>query len=153
MRATVPLPFAGSLLDETRHVCAFFNSDDEEYRVLLPFIKDGFRCGRRANHVVNPDQVTAQVEGSVAYGLSALLYQQCTVKDGRIVEENFDTYPVMLMEDFPVVETVQVPSGDFWGGVGEPTICVAAPAVLNAIYAATGKPIYTHPLKNIKLRA
>jgi isoquinoline 1-oxidoreductase beta subunit len=59
----------------------------------------------------------------------------------------------MLMEDFPVVETVQVPSGGFWGGVGEPTICVAAPAVVNAIYAATGKPIYTHPLKNIKLRA
>jgi isoquinoline 1-oxidoreductase subunit beta len=109
----------------------------------------GTDCG----HVVNPDQVTAQVEGSVAYGLSALLYQQCTVKDGRIVEENFDTYPVMLMEDFPVVETVQVPSGGFWGGVGEPTICVAAPAVVNAIYAATGKPIYTHPLKNIKLRA
>jgi isoquinoline 1-oxidoreductase beta subunit len=51
------------------------------------------------------------------------------------------------------VETVQVPSGGFWGGVGEPTICVAAPAVLNAIYAATGKPIFTHPLKNIKLPA
>jgi isoquinoline 1-oxidoreductase subunit beta len=114
---------------------------------------DRMVMGTDCGHIVNPDQVTAQVEGSVAYGLSALLYQQCTVKDGRIVEENFDTYPVMLMEDFPVVETVQVPSGGFWGGVGEPTICVAAPAVLNAIYAATGKPIYTHPLKNIKLRA
>ena len=90
-----------------------------------------------------PTRSTAQVEGSVAYGLGAALYQESTVKDGRIVEENFDTYPMMLMEDFPKIETVLVPSGGFWGGVGEPTICVAAPAVLNAIYAATGKPV-TH---------
>ena len=106
--------------------------------------------GTDSGHVVNPDQVTAQVEGSVAYGLSALLYQECTVQNGRIVEENFDAYPVMLMEDFPKIETVLVPSGGFWGGVGEPTICVAAPAVLNAIYAATGKSVTTHPLKNVK---
>lgn len=53
---TAPIPFAGSHLDQTRHVCAFFNSDDEEYRVLLPFIQDGFRCGHKATHVVNPDQ-------------------------------------------------------------------------------------------------
>ena len=59
---------------------------------------------------------------------------------------------MMLMEDFPKIETVVMPSGGFWGGVGEPTICVAAPAVLNAIYAATGKPIYTLPLKNVKLQ-
>ena len=104
----------------------------------------GTDCG----HVVNPDQVTAQVEGSVAYGLSALLYQQCTVKDGRMVEENFDAYPVMLMEDFPRVETLQVPSGGFWGGVGEPTIGVAAPAVLNAYFAATGKRIRSVPLRD-----
>ncbi|MEZ0304621.1 MAG: molybdopterin cofactor-binding domain-containing protein, partial [Hyphomicrobiaceae bacterium] len=105
-------------------------------------------CG----HVVNPDQVVAQIEGSVAYGLGAALYQECTLKDGRVVEENFDTYPMMLMEAFPKIETVVMPSGGFWGGVGEPTICVAAPAVLNAIYAATGKPIHTLPLKNVSLR-
>ena len=75
-------------------------------------------CG----HVVNPDQVVAQIEGSVAYGLGATLYQECTLKNGRIVEENFDTYPMMLMEAFPKIETVVVPSGGFWGGVGEPTI-------------------------------
>jgi isoquinoline 1-oxidoreductase subunit beta len=108
--------------------------------------------GTDSGYVVNPDQVTAQVEGSVAYGLSALLLQECTVKNGRIVEENFDTYPAMLMEDFPKIETVLAPSGGFWGGVGEPTICVAAPAVLNAIYAATGKSVTTHPLKNVKLQ-
>jgi isoquinoline 1-oxidoreductase beta subunit len=105
-------------------------------------------CG----HVVNPDQVVAQIEGSVAYGLGAALYQECTLKDGRVVEENFDTYPMMLMEAFPKIETVVMPSGGFWGGVGEPTICVAAPAVLNAIFAATGKPIHTLPLKNVSLR-
>ena len=82
----------------------------------------------------------------------ALLLQECTVNKGRIVEENFDAYPVMLMEDFPKIETILAPSGGFWGGVGEPTICVPAPAVLNAIYAATGNPITTHPLKNVKLQ-
>jgi isoquinoline 1-oxidoreductase beta subunit len=105
-------------------------------------------CG----HVVNPQQVIAQVEGSVAYGLGAMLYQECTVSGGRMVEENFDSYPMMLMEDFPKIETILAPSGGFWGGVGEPTICVAAPAVLNAIYAATGQGIYTLPLKNVRLQ-
>ena len=90
-------------------------------------------------HVVNPDQVAAQVEGSFVYGLSAALHQECTVKNGRIVEENFDTYPAMRMDEMPKVESILMPSGDFWGGVGEPTIAVAAPAVLNAIFAATGK--------------
>ena len=109
----------------------------------------GTDCG----HVVNPDQVIAQVEGSVAYGLGGTLHQKITIKDGRVVEENFDTYPSMLLEEFPKIETVLAPSGGFWGGVGEPTICVAAPAVLNAIFAATGKPVRTLPLKDVKLRA
>ena len=73
-------------------------------------------------------------------------------KDGRIEQENFDTYPVMRMDEMPKVETIVMPSGGFWGGVGEPTICVAAPAVLNAIYAATGKRIRNLPLKNVKLQ-
>jgi isoquinoline 1-oxidoreductase subunit beta len=103
-------------------------------------------------HVVNPDQVAAQVEGSFVYGLSAALMQECTVKNGRIVEENFDTYPALRIDDMPKVESILIPSGDFWGGVGEPTIAVAAPAVLNAIYAATGKRIRDLPMKNTDLR-
>ena len=103
-------------------------------------------------HVVNPDQVAAQVEGSFVYGLSAALHQECTVKNGRIVEENFDTYPALRMDEMPKVESILVPSGDFWGGVGEPTIAVAAPAVLNAIFAATGKRIRNLPMKNTDLR-
>jgi isoquinoline 1-oxidoreductase beta subunit len=104
-------------------------------------------CG----HVVNPDQVAAQVEGSVAYGLSATLYGENTVENGRIKELNFDTYEILRLAEMPKVETVPVPTYDFWGGVGEPTICVVAPAVLNAIYAATGKPVRSLPLKNVKL--
>jgi isoquinoline 1-oxidoreductase subunit beta len=104
-------------------------------------------CG----HAVNPDQIAAQVEGSVAYGLSATYYGECKVKDGRMVDLNFDTYEIMRLAEMPKVETVVVPSYDFWGGVGEPTICVVAPAVLNAIHAATGKPVRSLPLKNVKL--
>ena len=103
-------------------------------------------------HAVNPAQIERQVEGSFVYGLSAALYGECTVKDGRIVEENFDSYPVMRLEDMPAVETVIVPSGGFWGGVGEPTIAVAAPAVLNAIFAATGKRVRSMPLRHADLR-
>lgn len=104
-----------------------------------------------SGHVVNPDQVAAQVEGSVVYGLGATMFGEMTVKDGRMVETNFDTYDVLRLADMPKVETVLVPSGGFWGGVGEPTICVVAPSVLNAIFAATGKPVRSLPLKNIKL--
>jgi isoquinoline 1-oxidoreductase subunit beta len=99
-------------------------------------------------HVVNPEQVARQVEGSFVYGLSAALYGECTVKDGRCEQQNFDTYNVMRINEMPAVETKAIPSGGFWGGVGEPTIAVAAPAVLNAIFAATGKRIRNLPLKN-----
>jgi isoquinoline 1-oxidoreductase beta subunit len=104
-------------------------------------------CG----HAVNPDQIAAQVEGSVAYGLSATFYGELNVDKGRIVENNFHTYRILQLADMPKVETVIVPTYDFWGGVGEPTICVVAPAVMNAIYAATGKPVRNLPLKNLKL--
>jgi isoquinoline 1-oxidoreductase beta subunit len=97
-------------------------------------------------YAVNPQQIEAQVQGSFVYGLSAVLYGQVTIAKGRAVESNFDTYPVMRLAEMPKVETVIAPSGGFWGGVGEPTIAVAGPAVLNAIFAATGKRIRTLPL-------
>ncbi len=105
-------------------------------------------CG----HAVNPQQIEAQVEGSFAYGLSAALFGECTLKDGRIEQDNFSTYPVVHMRHMPKVETIVMPSGGFWGGVGEPTIAVAAPAVLNAVFAATGKRIRELPLKNQSLK-
>ena len=105
-------------------------------------------CG----HAVNPQQIAAQVEGSFAYGLSAALFGEITVDKGRIVQTNFDSYPVLQLAQMPQVETIVMPSGGFWGGVGEPTIAVAAPAVLNAIFAATGQRIRTLPLKNQSLK-
>ncbi len=102
-------------------------------------------------HGINPQQVEAQVAGSFVYGLSPLLYSEATVKDGRIEQENFNTYRAMTLKDMPKVEVITMPSGGFWGGVGEPTIAVAAPAVLNAIFAATGKRIRNIPLKNTDL--
>ena len=105
-------------------------------------------CG----HAVNPQQIAAQVEGSFAYGLSAALFGEITVDKGRIVQTNFDSYPVLQLAQMPRVETIVMPSGGFWGGVGEPTIAVAAPAVLNAIFAATGQRIRTLPLKNQSLK-
>jgi isoquinoline 1-oxidoreductase beta subunit len=103
-------------------------------------------------HVVNPQQVEAQIEGSFVYGLGAALFQECTVKDGRIEQQNFDTYPMLRMAEMPAVESILMPSGGFWGGVGEPTIAVAAPAVLNAIFAATGKRVRRLPLTHADLR-
>ncbi len=103
-------------------------------------------------YAVNPQQIEAQVEGSFVFGLSALLYGECTIKDGAVEQSNFHDYPSMLMEEMPKVEVIVMPSGGFWGGIGEPTIAVAAPAVLNAIFAATGKRIYEFPLAKINLR-
>ncbi len=104
-------------------------------------------CG----HAVNPEQIAAQVEGSVAYGLTAALYGEITIDKGRAQELNFHNYPILRLAEMPKVETVIVPSFDFWGGVGEPTICVVTPSVLNAIFAATGKPVRSLPLKHVKL--
>ena len=100
-------------------------------------------CG----HAVNTQQIAAQVEGSVAYGFDSL-QSQSTVKNGRIVDNNFHLYPIARLAQMPHIETVIAPSFDFWGGVGEPTICVVAPAIMNAIFAATGKPVRNLPLKN-----
>ena len=105
-------------------------------------------CG----HAVNPAQIERQVAGSFVYGLSALFYGECTVKDGRIEQTNFDTYNSMRIYEMPKVEAIIMPSGGFWGGVGEPTIFVAAPSVLNAIFAATGKRIRDLPLKDQSLK-
>lgn len=105
-------------------------------------------CG----HAVNPQQIEAQIEGSFVYGLGAMMFQACTVKDGAIEQKNFDTYPSLKMAHMPRVESIVMPSGGFWGGVGEPTIAVAAPAVLNAIFAATGKRIRSLPLSQHSLK-
>ena len=101
-------------------------------------------CG----YAVNPAQIERQVAGSFVYGLSALFMQECTIQDGAVQQTNFHAYNSMRIAQMPKVEALVLPSGGFWGGVGEPTICVAAPAVLNAFARATGKRIRNFPLKN-----
>ncbi|HJR01378.1 MAG TPA: molybdopterin cofactor-binding domain-containing protein [Methylomirabilota bacterium] len=101
-------------------------------------------CG----YAVNPAQIERQIAGSFVYGLSGLFMQECTVKDGHIEQTNFHEYDSMRVAQMPKIEAIVMPSGGFWGGVGEPTICVAAPAVLNAFFAATGKRLRTVPLKH-----
>ncbi len=100
-------------------------------------------------YAVNPAQIERQIAGSFVYGLSALFFQECTVKDGRIEQSNFHQYNSMRIAQMPKVESIIMPTGGtVWGGIGEPTICVAAPAVLNAYAKATGKRIRSVPLKN-----
>ena len=105
-----------------------------------------------SGYVVNPDTCRAQAEGNVIYGLGSILYQENTVKNGRIVESGFRDFPLPQMSEMPRVETVLVPTGGFWGGHGEPAILPLTPAVCNAIFAATGKRIRSLPLKHHDLR-
>lgn len=119
----------------------------EEGKVKVRRMVIALNCG----HTVNPGQIAAQVEGSVAYGLSATFYGEISIDKGRVAELNFDRYPILRLAGMPKVETVLVPTYDFWGGVGEPTICVVAPSVMNAIHAATGKPVRALPLRKAGL--
>ena len=108
----------------------------------------GIDCG----YVANPDSVRAQLEGSVVYGLTAALYGEITIKDGRVEQSNFHNYQMMRIAEMPKVETVLAPSGGFWGGAGEPGMAPLAPALCNAIFAATGKRIRSLPLKHHDVR-
>jgi isoquinoline 1-oxidoreductase beta subunit len=100
-------------------------------------------------YAVNPAQIERQIAGSFVYGLTGLFFGECTVKNGAIEQANFDNYDMMRIGQMPKVEAIVMPSyHGGWGGVGEPTICVAPPAVLNAITAATGKRYRSFPLKN-----
>jgi isoquinoline 1-oxidoreductase beta subunit len=101
-------------------------------------------CG----HVVNPLSIEMQTQGAVIFALTAAMRGEITIKDGGVEQGNFDDYEMLRMADAPQVETVIAPSGDFWGGVGEPPVPPVAPALCNAIFAATGKRVRSLPLKN-----
>jgi isoquinoline 1-oxidoreductase subunit beta len=101
-------------------------------------------CG----HVVNPLSIEMQTEGAVIYALTAALTGEITIKNGGVEQSNFDSYEMLRMADAPRVETVLAPSGNFWGGAGEPPVPPLAPALCNAIFAATGKRIRSLPIKN-----
>ncbi|MEO8164740.1 MAG: molybdopterin cofactor-binding domain-containing protein [Betaproteobacteria bacterium] len=101
-----------------------------------------------SGHVVHPDAVIAQMESGVIWGLSSAMHEEITIKDGRVEQGNFSDYRVLSMAETPKIESVLVPTGGFWGGVGEPPIGAVIPALGNAIFAATGKRIRSLPFKN-----
>jgi isoquinoline 1-oxidoreductase beta subunit len=105
-----------------------------------------------AGHVVNPLTIELQTESAVVFGLTAALYGEITIKDGRVEQANFHDYPMLRLAEMPQVETVIV-AGDGWGGVGETAVPPLAPALCNAIFAGTGKRIRSLPLKNHDLRS
>jgi isoquinoline 1-oxidoreductase subunit beta len=118
-------------------------------RVRVHRVVSALDCG----HAVNPLSIQMQTEGAVIFALTAALYGEITIKDGAVEQSNFHDYEMLHLADAPQVETVLVPSGGFWGGVGEPPVPPLAPALCNAIFAATGKRIRSLPLKNHDLRA
>jgi len=134
----------GSYADAVAEVSVNANGELKVHRVVIAI---------DSGHVVNPDTCRAQAESNVVYGLSAVLYQENTVKNGRIAESNFHDFPLLGLAEMPKVETVLVPTGDFWGGHGEPAILPLAPAVCNAVSRATGVRIRSLPLKRHDLRA
>jgi len=99
-------------------------------------------------YAVNPDNIQAQMQGSAVFMLTAMFWGEITIKEGRVEQSNFHDYRMMRLREMPKVEVVLAPSGGFWGGVGEPGQASIAPAVCNAIFAATGKRVRSLPLKN-----
>jgi isoquinoline 1-oxidoreductase beta subunit len=109
-------------------------------------------CALDPGHVVNPLTVEMQIEGGIAFGLTAALYGEITIREGRVEQGNFHDYEMLRLARMPKVETIIVPSGGFWGGIGEPPVAIVAPAICNAIFAATRKRIRSLPLRNHDLR-
>ena len=100
-------------------------------------------CGRH----VNPETIAAQMEGGVVYGLTAALKGAITINKGRVEQSNFNDYEMVRMNEMPVVEVHIMPSDEAPGGIGEPGVPPIAPAVCNAIFAVTGKPIRRLPIR------
>lgn len=104
-------------------------------------------CGQ----VINPDMVAAQVEGGVAFGLTAALYSNIVIDKGRVQQTNFNDYPMLRIQDMPRVVVHIVPSHEAPGGMGEPSVPSVGPAVGNAIFAATGKRLRRLPFQTQEL--
>jgi isoquinoline 1-oxidoreductase beta subunit len=103
-------------------------------------------------HVVDPRMVAMQTESAIAYALTAALYGEISLAEGRVEQSNFHDYRLLRMSEMPQVDTVIVPSGDGWGGCGEPAVAPLAPALCNALFAGTGRRIRALPLKNYRWR-
>jgi isoquinoline 1-oxidoreductase beta subunit len=97
--------------------------------------------------MVNPNIVKQQIESSIIFGLSAGLFGEITLKDGRVQQTNFNNYPVVRMSESPVIETHLVLSDEKPSGIGEPATALVCPAVANAVFALTGKRLRKMPLR------
>jgi isoquinoline 1-oxidoreductase beta subunit len=109
-------------------------------------------CAVDCGTVVNPDTVEAQIQSAVMFGITAALYGEVTVKNGRVEQANFDTYPMLRMNEAPAVEVHIVQSSEAPGGMGEAGTSAIVPAVTNAIFAATGKRLRKLPVDPDVLR-
>jgi len=123
-------------------------SVSERGQLKVHRIVNAIDCG----HAVNTNIINQQMHGSVVMAMTAMLYGENKVERGRVVDRNFDTYQLMRIDEVPVVENHIVPSFDFWGGIGEAGVPPIAPAICNAIFAATGYRVRSLPLKHHKLR-
>ena len=118
-------------------------------RVKVHRVVSAIDCGP----VVNPDTVKAQMESGIVFGLTAALYSAITFENGRVRESNFHDYPMLRMDEMPVIEAHIVPSKEKMGGVGETNVPPIAPALANAIFAATGKRIRRLPIQTDELKS
>jgi isoquinoline 1-oxidoreductase beta subunit len=96
--------------------------------------------------MVNPDTVEAQIQSSIAFGLTAALYGEITLDKGRVQQTNFHQYQILRMNEMPAIDITLVPSTEKPGGIGEPATALIGPAVANAVFAATGKRVRKLPL-------
>ncbi|MGH6925372.1 MAG: molybdopterin cofactor-binding domain-containing protein [Propylenella sp.] len=115
------------------------------------FSVDRVVVGGDPGFLVNPDIAAAQVEGSVAFGLTSAMYGEITIRDGAVEQSNFHDYPILRLNEMPPVEVHWVLNREIWGGVGEPASAVVIPALTNAIYDAGGPRIRALPLKNYRI--
>jgi len=123
-------------------------SVDKDGNVRVHRVVCAVDCGR----VVNPDTVEAQMQSGIVYGLTAALKGEITIENGRVKQSNFHDYEMLRMEEMPVIEVYILPSTEAPGGVGEPGTPPIAPAVVNAIFAATGKRIRKLPIRSEDLK-
>jgi isoquinoline 1-oxidoreductase beta subunit len=120
----------------------------------LPFGGSVIRvvCAVDCGWIINPDTIRAQMEGGIIYGLTAALYGEITIRNGQVVQKNFNDYPMVRMSETPEIQVYIVPSTEAPGGIGEASTPVIAPAVANAIFAATGKRVRHLPIRAADLR-
>jgi isoquinoline 1-oxidoreductase beta subunit len=110
-------------------------------------------CAVDCGQMINPDTIRAQMQGGIIYGLTAVLYGEITLKNGRVEQSNFDNYQALRINEAPSIEVHMVENHEEPGGIGEPGTATIAPAVVNAIYALTGKRLRKLPINTDELRS